>query len=263
MIRRALELRDCLDILVIKYKAQFIEENISKRTHQLRKSATLPRTCKDENLLSSQDCETLQHVYTFLGFHEDAVKVLEVLVGQVEDGKIAAENFPGSEHFKFGINNAWMKLDSCYNMLDETPIYYAALALHPAFRWRWFEKQWKSRPDWVNNAKRKVQEVWDHEYRDREDGLTRVVPAKGAREEPPRKRQRLYLNGFQQFSEGGRERPTSQDSSENDDPYDSFDFDDEYEVWQQTKDKTDQNPIPAALSNGIGFSHGTVDVGGV
>ncbi|KAK8092683.1 restless-like transposase [Apiospora kogelbergensis] len=125
-------------------------------------------------------------------------------------------------------------------MLDETPIYYAALTLHPAFRWRWFEKQWKSRPDWVNNAKRKVQEVWDHEYRDREDGLTRVVPAKGAREEPPRKRQRLYLNSFQQFSEGGRERPTSQDSSENDDPYDSFDFDEEYDEWQQTKDKTDR-----------------------
>ncbi|KAK8120215.1 restless-like transposase [Apiospora kogelbergensis] len=266
MIRRALELRDCLDILVIKYKAQFIEENISKRTHQLRKSATLPRICKDENLLSSQDWETLQHVHTFLGFYEDAVKVLEgdgitrkrkrgfsgsygnvwdviqgfeFLLAKLEDGKIAAENFPGSEHFKFGINNAWMKLDSYYNMLDETPIYYAALALHPAFRWRWFEKQWKSRPDWVNNAKRKVQEVWDHEYRDREDGLTRVVPAKGAREEPPRKRQRLYLNSFQQFSEGGRERPTSQDSSENDDPYDSFDFDDEYEEWQQTKDKTD------------------------
>ena len=121
----------------------------------------------------------------------------------------------------------------------ETPIYYAALALHPALRWRWFEKQWKYRSDWVNNAKRKVQEVWDHEYRDREDGLTRMVPARGACEEPPPKRQRLHLNSFQQFSEGGRERPTSQDSSENDDPYDSFDFDDEYEEWQQTKDKTD------------------------
>ena len=30
-----------------------------------------------------------------------------------------------------------------------------------------FEKQWKYRSDWVNNAKRKAQEVWDHEYRDR------------------------------------------------------------------------------------------------
>jgi hypothetical protein len=77
MIRRALDLRDCLDILVIKYKAQFTEENISKRTHQLKKSATLPRICQAENLLTSRDWEALQHIHTFLKFYEDAIKVLE------------------------------------------------------------------------------------------------------------------------------------------------------------------------------------------
>ncbi|KAH8745472.1 hypothetical protein F5883DRAFT_587063, partial [Diaporthe sp. PMI_573] len=52
-----------------------------------------------------------------------------------------------------------------------TPIYYTALALHPAFRWRWFEKQWKSRPSWVNNAKRKVQGVPIKRYADSREEL--------------------------------------------------------------------------------------------
>ena len=264
MIRRALDLRDCLDILVIKYKAQFTEENISKRTHQLKKSATLPRICQAENLLTSRDWEALQHIHTFLKFYEDAIKVLEgdgiarkrkcgftgsygnvwdviqgfeFLLNKLEDGKITAESFPDPEHFKVGINNAWMKLDSYYNMLDETPIYYTALGLHPAFRWRWFEKQWKSRPSWVNNAKRKVQEVWDCEYRDHEDELAPAAPERDSFEEPPPKRQRLYLNSFQEFSESGRERPISRDSS---DDNNAFEFDDECEVWQQTREKTDR-----------------------
>lgn len=48
--------------------------------------------------------------------------------------------------------------------LDETPIYYASLALHPGYSWRYFDKIWKHRPDWVEAAKKMVREVWEKEY---------------------------------------------------------------------------------------------------
>jgi hypothetical protein len=39
-----------------------------------------------------------------------------------------------------GVNLAWEKLDQYYDLLNEIPIYYTALALHLAYRWDWFEK---------------------------------------------------------------------------------------------------------------------------
>lgn len=48
--------------------------------------------------------------------------------------------------------------------LDETPIYYASLALYPGYSWRYFDKIWKHRPDWVEAAKKMVREVWEKEY---------------------------------------------------------------------------------------------------
>jgi hypothetical protein len=63
----------------------------------------------------------------------------EKLMGNLEDLKKHAIEFPDAEQFRIGINLAWEKLDKYYNLLDETPIYYTALALHPAYRWDWFE----------------------------------------------------------------------------------------------------------------------------
>ncbi|GJN76000.1 hypothetical protein PLICBS_010111, partial [Purpureocillium lilacinum] len=44
------------------------------------------------------------------------------------------------------VNHGWEKLSKYYSRLDETPIYYVALALHPAFRWGYFENEWKYNP---------------------------------------------------------------------------------------------------------------------
>lgn len=78
--------------------------------------------------------------------------------------------------------------------------------------------------------------MWDCEYCDHEDELTPAAPQNDPFEEPPPKTAAL-LNSFQEFSETGRERPISRDSSDNNS---TFEFDDEYEVWQQTKEKTDR-----------------------
>ena len=56
-------------------------------------------------------------------------------------------------------------MKSTISLLDETPIYYTALALHPAYRWDYFEEQWDSHPDWVVKAKEMVKDVWVTDYK--------------------------------------------------------------------------------------------------
>jgi hypothetical protein len=50
------------------------------------------------------------------------------------------------KHFSHNLNAAWQKLDAYYTRTDDTPIYRAAVFLHPKLKWRWFEKHWESKP---------------------------------------------------------------------------------------------------------------------
>jgi hypothetical protein len=45
-----------------------------------------------------------------------------------------------------GINLAWQKLDEYYSKTDQSPIYVAAVVLHPGLEWKWLEKAWRGRP---------------------------------------------------------------------------------------------------------------------
>jgi hypothetical protein len=70
----------------------------------------------------------------------DVLLGFELLLGKLEEFKQLATEFPDAEQFRIGVNLAWEKLDKYYRLLDETPIYYTALALHSAYRWNWFDE---------------------------------------------------------------------------------------------------------------------------
>jgi len=44
-------------------------------------------------------------------------------------------------------------LNDYYMKLDDTPVYIAALVLHPRMKWRWIERRWKERPKWIDSAR--------------------------------------------------------------------------------------------------------------
>ncbi|KAI8395983.1 hypothetical protein FOFC_21513, partial [Fusarium oxysporum] len=125
-----------------------------------------------------------------------------------------------------------------YTILDETPIYYVALALHPAYRWGWFEEHWGKHPDWIATAKEMVQEVWETEYRNLE-----VVLSPG--NEPVAKRRRKYQNAFEEYCEQSRYEPSSRLSTPTTTPARMRSSAtpesprDEYEAWQQSWVPTD------------------------
>jgi hypothetical protein len=68
-------------------------------------------------------------------------------LGKLEELKQSAATLPDSEQFRIGVNLAWEKLSKYYRLFDETPVYYTTLALHPAYRWNWFEDVWREKPE--------------------------------------------------------------------------------------------------------------------
>lgn len=77
MIRKALKLRPYFILLVVKYKQKWEDENGSKRTGQVRKSARLPRIFEEENKLTDSDWEALRHMEEILTHYENVVRTLE------------------------------------------------------------------------------------------------------------------------------------------------------------------------------------------
>jgi hypothetical protein len=126
---------------------------------------------------------------------------------------------------------AWEKLDKYYNLLDETSIYYTALALHPAYRWDWFEETWKEKPDWVIKAKAIVHKVWKKDYTQLD---VRTSSRSSNEESPPTKRPRF----FDPFAANDRLCQPSRSIAV---------IGDEYQVWQRDRESTDGkvNTLPA------------------
>ncbi|OWT43020.1 restless-like transposase [Pochonia chlamydosporia 170] len=255
MIRRALRLKTSIKLLLVRYKAQWEDENRSRKTGQVTqaKLAKKPRILRDENQLTDRDWEVLYHLEAILTVFETVVKTLEgdghirkrrqgwtgsygnvwdvvlgyeLLLNTLEEYKELAAGFPDAEYLRIGINLAWDKLDEYYQRLDETPIYYTAMALHPAYRWDWFDETWSHKPSWVKRAKEMVADVWLSDYAHLEVGTT----SSRSDEEPPAKRSRFF-NPFEKNSRLPSSTPA----------YVTTIMGDEYQAWQTDREVGDSN----------------------
>ncbi|KAG6979451.1 hypothetical protein FOFC_17288 [Fusarium oxysporum] len=220
MIRRALLLRDYIERLIAHHRIGFEQQNKAKRGGP-KKSLTLPFIYQPENQLSDKDWEVVEIFAQILSYYEATIKMLEgdgrirkrkrgwtgpygniwdviqgfeFLLEQLERFKDIAKDFPDTEHFRININLGWQKLNEYYETLSDTPIYYTGLALHPAYRWKWFERNWTDRPEWIDEAKNMVHDVWRFEYR--EAALPGQEPPAV---EPVPKQRKTSDNPFQEY----------------------------------------------------------------
>lgn len=84
--------------------------------------------------------------------------------------KQAAEEtqFEEPSHFKSGIDCGWTKLEDYYLKTDRTPVYRAALALHPSYGYDYFERHWKiamDKPLWYSDMQSAVGSMFDEYVR--------------------------------------------------------------------------------------------------
>ncbi|THX67806.1 hypothetical protein D6D08_06550 [Aureobasidium pullulans] len=63
-----------------------------------------------------------------------------------------------------GVNLAWKKLNEYYQMTDQSPVYVAAVVLHPAYTWRWLRSKWRGRQDWLAMSEKSVRDFWLSSY---------------------------------------------------------------------------------------------------
>lgn len=87
--------------------------------------------------------------------------------------KQAAEEtqFEEPSHFKSGIDCGWTKLEDYYLKTDRTPVYRAALALHPSYGYDYFERHWKiamDKPLWYSDMQSAVGSMFDEYVRQAE-----------------------------------------------------------------------------------------------
>lgn len=117
---------------------------------------------------------------------------LEFLLSHLEKMKILLEARPDGDLLLSHVNAAWDKLDGYYARTEFSPVYTAAVALHPKYRWEWIEDKWQKRPEWIVKVKQQVLDLWEKEYKNLDiDGVTDPDLDMGLLEkEPPAKRVR-------------------------------------------------------------------------
>ena len=77
-----------------------------------------------------------------------------------EDLEPPAEAQIVARHFRNTLQLGWASLDKYYSKTDDTPIYLAALVLHPAYKWTWIERQWSSKRQWIATGRKAVDGLW-------------------------------------------------------------------------------------------------------
>jgi hypothetical protein len=55
------------------------------------------------------------------------------------------------------INSGWQKMNKWYAVTNDSPVYAAAIVLHPGMKWGYIELKW--RKDWIKPTKKKVKKL--------------------------------------------------------------------------------------------------------
>lgn len=223
-----------------------------------KKEGDIPLYLQDESELTDKDWVVVNLFAEVLQDFEDALLVLEgdgqfrprkggrmeadgtiwdVLFGfehlleKLETWKATAERYPDPEHFRININLGWLKLNEYYERLDESPVYYTAVALHPAYRWDYFEHLWADAPEWVEEAKAKVKKLWLDEYKDMEISVSN-------NEEPLPKRRKTFATAFNRHREENRVKSSQSTPSPS-----HLSTTDEYAEWQRDRGARDDDVV--------------------
>lgn len=76
--------------------------------------------------------------------------------------KACRARFPNNEPFLAAVTTSWFALDKYYKLTDESPMYAAALLLHPSYRKQYLEERWPKA--WVKPAIDRARSIWDTNY---------------------------------------------------------------------------------------------------
>jgi hypothetical protein len=197
MIERALQKRDEIDTFIRRCQR---ERDTGKRVPAEDHLTT------EDWLLLAETAAILKPFYTQTmrlqsraadashGSIWEALPTMELILDHLEDMKVVYQDFndPPSppvrrrrrqqpnphqsneelndscrRHIRTAVNNAWAKLDEYYNLTNDSPVYVAALVLHPGHKWKYINERW-DRDDWKESAKDAFKSFYERYWQNRE-----------------------------------------------------------------------------------------------
>ncbi|KAM0664442.1 hypothetical protein ACQRIU_007024 [Beauveria bassiana] len=64
-------------------------------------------------------------------------------------------------YYSAGVLAAWSKINTYYELTDQSPIYRMAIALHPAYQFDYFREKWWRREEWIKTAEKELTAYYD------------------------------------------------------------------------------------------------------
>lgn len=95
----------------------------------------------------------------------EVIPVFEYLLGEYETRFKLFEHVDyeaagaPEDHLAIVLRAAWAKLNEYSTKIDESVVYYAAVALHPYYK-RYCERSWRDKDAWLRTAKQNFQQLW-------------------------------------------------------------------------------------------------------
>jgi hypothetical protein len=257
MMERALQLQPFYETFLFEAKLH-VDSNLRTIMGTLKRGAKEPLFLSEENRLTATDWKVIFTLKEILLNFELVVKALqgdsqarerkdseddevvsliqgaswdlldgyEFLLNCLEEAKETVGQLgDDGKHIAVNLNNAWLKLNKYYEKIGDSPLIYAAAALHPKHRWDRFEAWRDHHPDWIEPAKQQVRDLWRKQYRD-------LPIAPDELSEPPLKVPRLSTNKFTAFRSQQRGPASSARFSPAHSPSPAPVEFDEFERWQ-------------------------------
>ncbi|KAG7423080.1 Zinc finger BED domain-containing protein DAYSLEEPER [Fusarium oxysporum f. sp. raphani] len=165
MMDRGYQLRNPLDSLVqaeVPEWDQYVAMRTEGGTRPMPKRSRKKPAIVDDKMSTTKRLEGRPEEGKY-GAIWEVLLTMEWLLQHLEDSKLQHEH-DEEPYLRIGCNLGWMKLDKYYTLTEDSPVYLAALVLHPAFRWPSVESQWADHPDWLERGKIAVRELLE-EYR--------------------------------------------------------------------------------------------------
>ena len=182
---RAVVLRGPIDSI-----AQYMIDKYEKEAAPLRarrKKVPLPPPVVAAGALNDYDWGVINNYIEILSPIRDATKMLEArgrsglhgaiweviptldwllkLFEEKKDRVVNAtlDDYPDQDaiedHYAINLNRGWLKLQKYFEKLDDTPVYYAAVLLHPRYK-LFCQNAWADHPEWLIKGDASFKKLW-------------------------------------------------------------------------------------------------------
>jgi hypothetical protein len=98
-------------------------------------------------------------IYEIIPVFEYLLGALESRYRQYKHVNFDAHHETPEDHLAINVKAAWVKANSYYLKLDESPVYYAACCLHPRYKY-YCRNSWADQEGWVETNEAALKQLW-------------------------------------------------------------------------------------------------------